>query len=144
MKLIGWLAVTAVIVGAGGWITTQLIGNAAANARLEAVESSLSPDPGWMKLEESRHPASLLCFGIDTPCPSSTYVYNVSSLTPESLASLAPKAGLVVTGDCRPKKDVTGEASLCTGRGTQDGFTVIASAVALSGDRTRVAVTITP
>lgn len=144
MKLVGLLVVAAFVVGVGGWVATQLIGNASANARLEVVESTLSPNSDWVKVEESRHPASLTCFGMDNPCPSSTHVYEVSTVTAESLAAVAPKAGLVVTGDCRPKENVAGESSLCTGKGSQDGFTVVASAVTLSGDRTRVAVTITP
>ena len=136
------LAVLGVTLGA--FIAVQMISNAAANDRLKVLEDSITLPDGWTKQEGSRHPASLLCFGMDDPCPSSVQVFEATDPTPDDLIKLVPDANLRVTGDCLHRGNQAGELTACTGTGHQNGFSVVASAVSLSGGRVVVSVSVRP
>lgn len=133
-------AIAVIVVLITVFLVPKMISNHGLNTRLEAIESSVAPPSGWKKIKESRHPSSLLCFTMDSRCPSSYQTYEVDELTPEELVSVAPQAHLTVEGDCLPQGNEAGQSTSCTADGIQDEFLVHVSVVSLSGGRMEVVV----
>ena len=124
------------------FLVPKMIANHELNVRHEAIEGSLTPPPGWIQVNETRHPASILCFNMDSSCPSSLRTYEVEALTPDQMVSIAPAAAMVEEGDCRHQGNEAGQSTACTAKGHQDGFFVSAWGVSLSAGKIEVAVSI--
>ena len=94
---------------------------------IESIADQFSVDSSWQPIAFRTEPPRLICLG-DNPCPSVHRAWNTNGVV--SLAdfeqSLAESgwSDFVIEGDCVPKENVRGGATVCAAAGVRDEFDV--------------------